>query len=85
MQLKKLFQQELTSYGKVIEVQDPMWQARYYCFNIFSGKKAVEKLFYMHHNPVKAGLVKRPEDWFFGSARYYILNKSVGVPIERRV
>ena len=85
VQLKKLFQKELNAYGKLIAAQDPMWQAKYYCFNIFTQKKANEKLFYMHHNPVKAGLVDRPENWRFGSARCYLLNKSVGVPIEKIV
>jgi len=85
MQLKKLFQSQLTSYGQMIDLQEPMWQAKYYCFNIYTEKKAEEKLSYMHHNPVKSGLVNKPEQWPFGSARWYILNKSVGVPIVRVV
>ena len=30
------------------------------------------KLKYIHNNPVKAGLVKRPEDYIYSSARNYI-------------
>ena len=41
----------------------PFWQARYYDFNVWSEQKRVEKLRYIHRNPVKRGLVERPEDW----------------------
>jgi putative transposase len=47
------------------------WQARFYDFNVFTEKKHVEKLRYMHHNPVKRGLVERPEQWEWSSYRYY--------------
>ena len=33
------------------------WQARSYDFNVWTTKKRVEKLRYMHRNPVKRGLV----------------------------
>jgi len=39
------------------------WQVRYYDFPVWAEKKRVEKLRYMHRNPVKRGLVLRPEDW----------------------
>ena len=42
----------------------------------------MEKLEYMHANPVRANLVDRPEQWKFSSIGYYILGKSVGLPIE---
>src|ERR1700761_9412162 len=41
----------------------PFWQARYYDFNVFSWYKRVEKIDYIHWNPVKRGLVEKPEDW----------------------
>src|SRR5579872_5050490 len=40
---------------------DRFWQRRFYDFNIFSEAKRVEKLKYMHRNPVKRGLVDAPE------------------------
>jgi putative transposase len=49
----------------------PFWQARYYDFNVFKEAKRVEKLHYMHANPVKRGLVDKPEDWLWSSCRYY--------------
>jgi putative transposase len=47
------------------------WQARFYDFNVWSAKKRIEKLRYMHRNPVKRGLVTRPELWRWSSFRYY--------------
>jgi putative transposase len=41
----------------------PFWQARYYDFNVFTEKKHIEKLRYMHRNPVVRGLVAEPQDW----------------------
>src|SRR5262249_15342256 len=37
--------------------QGHIWQARFYDFVVFSEHKRVEKLRYMHDNPVKRGLV----------------------------
>jgi putative transposase len=39
------------------------WQRRYYDFNVYTAAKTVEKLKYMHRNPIRRGLVARPEDW----------------------
>jgi putative transposase len=38
---------------------------------VFSEKKRVEKLRYMHRNPVKRGLVLEPEQWAWSSFRHY--------------
>jgi hypothetical protein len=47
------------------------WQARYYDFNVWAAKKRIEKLRYMHRNPVKRGLVEKPEDWAWSSFVHY--------------
>jgi putative transposase len=47
------------------------WQRRYYDFNVYSRAKVVEKLHYMHGNPVKEKLVKHPGDWPWSSWSYY--------------
>jgi len=49
----------------------PFWQPRYYDFNVHNEEKRVEKLRYMHRNPVKRGLVEKPEDWPWSSFRNY--------------
>jgi putative transposase len=47
------------------------WQARFYDFNVYSEAKKNEKLHYMHANPVKRRLVKRPQDWAWSSWSWY--------------
>jgi putative transposase len=49
----------------------PFWQARYYDFNVFTERKRVEKLRYIHRNPVTRRLVARPADWKWSSFRHY--------------
>jgi putative transposase len=49
----------------------PVWQPRFYDFNVWTERKRIEKLRYMHNNPVTRGLVKEPEQWPWSSFRYY--------------
>jgi putative transposase len=60
----------------------PFWQARYYDFNLHNEEKRVEKLRYMHRNPVKRGLVAKPEDWAWSSFRHYATEVEGVVEIE---
>ena len=62
--------------------EEPFWQARYYDFNVWSERKFLEKLRYMHRNPVKRGLVARPEDWHWSSFRHYATGETGKVEIE---
>jgi putative transposase len=65
-----------------LRAADSFWQARYYDFNIWSERKFVEKLRYIHRNPVKRGLVRRPEDWTWSSFRHYLNGEAGPVEIE---
>jgi putative transposase len=65
-----------------LRAPDPFWQARYYDFNVWSERKFVEKLRYIHRNPVTRGLVARPEDWAWSSFRHYLSGESGPVQIE---
>ena len=58
------------------------WQRRYYDFNIYTETKTIEKLKYMHRNPVRRGLVTKPEDWPWSSFCHYASGKSGTVKIE---
>ena len=49
----------------------PLWIPRYYDFNVISDFKRIEKLRYMHRNPVHRGLVKDPGDWPWSSFHQY--------------
>ena len=44
-----------------------IWQHRFYDFVVFTEKKRIEKLRYMHRNPVKRGLVLEPQQWAWSS------------------
>ena len=81
VQIKRLLRTGVVSYGRRIDLEDPVWQAGFYSFNIYSPKKLLEKLNYMHQNPVRAGLATRATDWCWSSARYYEQGRSVGVPL----
>ena len=62
--------------------QSPFWQARYYDFNVFTEAKRVEKLEYMHWNPVRRALVKAAEDWQWSSYGHYRTGEQPRVRIE---
>ena len=51
--------------------QPPFRQLRFYDFNVWSQKKRVEKLQYMHLNPVKRGLVAHPKDGPWSNFSFY--------------
>ena len=53
-----------------------------YDFNVGSEKKRIEKLRYIHRNPVRRGLVQNPEDWEWSSYRHYRTGEVGVVEIE---
>ncbi len=64
--------------------KEPFWQARYYDFNVWSNHKRIEKLRYIHRNPVLRGLVAKPEEWLWSSYRHYQTGVEGAVEIESR-
>jgi putative transposase len=56
---------------RLITDAEHFWQKRYYDFNIRNHPQFVEKIRYIHRNPVKRGLCERPEDWDWSSFRHY--------------
>jgi putative transposase len=52
-----------------------MWQKRFYDFTCGRRASVVEKLRYMHRNPVQRGLVASPELWPRSSFRAYFFGK----------
>ncbi len=65
-----------------LRARDPFCQARYYDFSVWSERKSVEKLRYIHRNPVKRGPVARPEDYLWSSFRHYLSGETGVVEIE---
>ena len=60
-----------------------VWQKRGYDMNIWSEKKRIEKMNYMHNNPVKRGLVAQPGDWPWSSWRFYYLEDRSILAMDR--
>jgi len=56
----------------LVSAPNHVWQARFYDFNVWTERKRVEKLRYMHRNPVKRGLVSEPQQWSWSSFRHYM-------------
>ena len=79
--LARVLQALKTSVSKQSN-QRPFWLARYYDFNVHSEEKRIEKLKYMHRNPVTRGLVARPEEWKWSSFRHYLTGEIGLVEIE---
>jgi putative transposase len=67
---------------RLIGDAEHFWQKRYYDFNIRNYPQFVEKLRYIHRNPVKAGLCECPEDWEWSSFRHYATGCEGRVEIE---
>jgi putative transposase len=59
-----------------------VWQKRFYDFNVWTERKRIEKLRYMHSNPVKRGLVASPEMWKWSSFRAYALGEEGPVKVN---
>jgi putative transposase len=66
----------------VREVQGTFWQKRYYDHNIRSYDSFVEKLRYIHRNPVKRGLCGTAMDWRWSSFRHYATAEIDVVEVE---
>ena len=62
----------------------PFWQDRYYDFNVYSERKQIEKLRYIHRNPVVRGLVAIPEAWRWSSFRHWLTGEPGMVRVESR-
>lgn len=58
------------------------WERRFYDFNVWSRKKKIEKLAYMHANPFKRGLVEDPKDWPWSSFLFYTKGEHGNIRID---
>jgi putative transposase len=62
--------------------QGHVWQRRFYDFVVWKEHKRVEKLWYMHRNPVVRGLVLEPDQWRWSSYRHYAYGESGAVLVN---
>jgi putative transposase len=64
-------------------VEEYVWEPRYYDFNVRTEAKRIEKLKYIHRNPVRDGLVAEPDAWRWSSFRSYAYLEDGPVTITR--
>lgn len=67
---------------RLIGERKHFWHTRYYDFNVWTKKKRIEKLKYIHRNPDKRGLVDKPEYWAWSSFVHYVTGIEGTVEIE---
>jgi putative transposase len=80
--LSKALQSLKLSVSKLSQPK-PFWQTRYHDFNVLTHNKRVEKLKYMHRNPVVRGLVATPEDWQWSTYRFYAQEAPTPVQVTK--
>jgi putative transposase len=66
-----LKQFEFFKGGHKGESQHQVWQEGFHPQAIVTEDMLRQKLDYIHYNPVRIGLVDRPEDWRYSSAQNY--------------
>lgn len=71
-----------TSQALKSTIEPQFWQRHYYDFNVRTKEKTVEKLRYMHRNPVTRGLVSNPQDWPWSSYRHYQTGQKGTIEVE---
>ena len=62
----------IESSNRYTDQKRKFWKPRFYDEVIRNEKMFWSKLHYIHNNPVKAGLVTKPEDFRYSSTRNYI-------------
>ncbi|MBU2236310.1 transposase, partial [Patescibacteria group bacterium] len=60
-----------------------IWLPGFYDFNIYSEKKLIDKLNYIHNNPVKHGWAEKSEDWKYSSYRNYYLDDDSVIEVDK--
>lgn len=90
-QLRKLMERKKRiGWLKLFKLKSPkkknweyqIWEDGYDDLGVYSAKVLRTKIDYIHNNPVRKGLVKRPEDYLYSSARNYILNDHSVIKVD---
>ncbi len=79
----------MTAIRRRRAVPGELWQSRFFDRALRTVTEYAEKVEYIHMNPVRAGLVRRPQDWRWSSANEYSgmsaesQNQLCGLTIDR--
>ncbi len=63
--------------------QYKVWKDEYHPVALKSEKWLLEKLNYLHNNPVRKGFVERPEYWKYSSTQNWILDDNALITINK--
>ena len=59
-----------------------IWQDEFHPKALYTPEFLMQKLEYIHYNPVRKGLVSKPEHWKYSSARTWINNEGNDVKLS---
>jgi REP element-mobilizing transposase RayT len=79
--LDKLKQKKLAHHD---DAEFQLWQEGYHPKQITGDDMMIQKIEYVHNNPIKRGYVAKPEDWRYSSACDYRGQKGL-IPIIKFV
>lgn len=68
--------------NKILGRTGQLWQHSFYEHSIRNDKDFREKLNYLHSNPLRANLVKTPDDYKYSSFRNYYLNNHSIIKVD---
>lgn len=66
-----------------VKSRHQVWQEGSHPQLILGNQMLVQKMTYVHDNPVRRGYVELPEQWRYSSARNYVLGDESVSPIDR--
>jgi REP element-mobilizing transposase RayT len=69
--MKSVKQSSMSAVNQRRGAEGELWQPRFFDRALRSVKEYNEKVEYIHLNPVRVGLVSRPEDWRWSSYNEY--------------
>jgi hypothetical protein len=59
-----------------------LWEESFHPQLIFNDEMIIQKIDYIHNNPVNRGYIDKPEHWRYSSARNYSDGEGI-MPIDR--
>jgi putative transposase len=81
--MKSVKQSSMSAVNQRRGAEGELWQPRFFDRALRTVQEYNEKVEYIHLNPVRAGLVNRPEDWRWSSYNEYA-GMSAGESVSRR-
>lgn len=87
--IKSVKQSSMSAINRQRGAEGDLWQSRFFDRALRTVREYNEKVEYIHLNPVRAGLVRRPQDWPWSSLNEYsggsaeVQKQLCGVTIDR--